>query len=298
MRDASTAASPPHESGRTQERHRVRLAQVHPSICFAKPRVSPAERDCGYGAWQRAHGRPAQAAMRLVRRPRGPPYITTRGREVNPRRRPNGRASRVARHGMEYAHAISDVWCVGTTLWFNGAAQESNLPSVGLRRRTGFEDALSRNPEGTPWCTRLVLRRLAAFTGALVTILVLATPALAAAPNYILVSGPGIKRPILMASWGENGAFLSALVGAPKAKSNAVTDLARRPRFDLAMFWGWGDRPRPTRPGQANQHGWFYPAHGSQPPVIVVMANGYRFPRLVPRRALKVLARHHVPLRA
>jgi hypothetical protein len=23
--------------------------------------------------------------------------------------------------------------------WLNGAAQESNLPSVGLRRRTGFE---------------------------------------------------------------------------------------------------------------------------------------------------------------
>jgi hypothetical protein len=25
-------------------------------------------------------------------------------------------------------------------IWLNGAAQESNLPSVGLRRRTGFED--------------------------------------------------------------------------------------------------------------------------------------------------------------
>ena len=28
-------------------------------------------------------------------------------------------------------------------VWLNGAAQESNLPSVGLRRRTGFEDRRS-----------------------------------------------------------------------------------------------------------------------------------------------------------
>src|SRR5205823_2779593 len=32
-------------------------------------------------------------------------------------------------------------------LWFNGAAQESNLPSVGLRRRTGFEDQLGHRPQ-------------------------------------------------------------------------------------------------------------------------------------------------------
>jgi hypothetical protein len=29
----------------------------------------------------------------------------------------------------------------------NGAAQESNLPSVGLRRRTGFEDQLGHRPQ-------------------------------------------------------------------------------------------------------------------------------------------------------
>jgi hypothetical protein len=29
-------------------------------------------------------------------------------------------------------------------------------------------------------------------------------------PNYILVTGSAIKRPILMANWGENGALLSA----------------------------------------------------------------------------------------
>jgi hypothetical protein len=30
---------------------------------------------------------------------------------------------------------------------FDGAAQESNLPSVGLRRRTGFEDQLGHRPQ-------------------------------------------------------------------------------------------------------------------------------------------------------
>jgi hypothetical protein len=127
--------------------------------------------------------------------------------------------------------------------------------------------------------------------------LLLAAPAHAAAPNYILVSGPGIKRPILLANWGENGALLSALVGVPRARSDVVRRLAQRPRFDLAEFWGWGGRPRPTRPGQANQHGWFYPAHGSRPPVIALMVGGYTFPRLVPASVLRILASHHVPLR-
>ena len=31
--------------------------------------------------------------------------------------------------------------------WLNGAAQESNLPSAGLRRRTGFEDQLGHRPQ-------------------------------------------------------------------------------------------------------------------------------------------------------
>ena len=132
---------------------------------------------------------------------------------------------------------------------------------------------------------------------ALAAVLVLAPPVHAAAPNYILVSGPALKRPIVLGNWGENLALLSALVNAPRAKGSVVLAVARRPRFDLAEFWGWGSMPRPTRPSQANQHGWFYPAHRSQPPVIVLMVNGYRFPRLVPSAVAKILARHQVPLR-
>jgi len=139
--------------------------------------------------------------------------------------------------------------------------------------------------------------RAAALVAALAAVLVFARPVHAAAPNYILVSGPGLKRPIILGNWSENGALLSALVSAPRAKGTVVVALARRPRFDLAEFWGWGSMPRPTRPSQANQHGWFYPAHRSKPAVIVLMVNGYRFPRLVPTAVVKILARHHVPLR-
>jgi len=141
------------------------------------------------------------------------------------------------------------------------------------------------------------MARAAVFVGALTVVLVLASPVQAAAPNYILVSGPGIKHPILLGDWDENLTLLSALVDAPRARGSAVHRLAQRPRFDLGEFWAWGDRPPPTRPSEANQHGWFYPAHRSKPPVIVLMVNGYKFPRLVPSRVLKILARHRVPLR-
>ena len=140
------------------------------------------------------------------------------------------------------------------------------------------------------------MARATVLVAALAAVLVLAPPVHAAAPNYILVSGPGLERPIVLGNWGENLALLSALVNAPRAKGTVVLALARRPRFDLAEFWDWGSRPRPTQPSQANQHGWFYPAHRSKPPVIVLMVNGYRFPRLVPTAVVKILARHHVPL--
>jgi hypothetical protein len=151
-------------------------------------------------------------------------------------------------------------------------------------------------PASRRWCNSRVARA-AAFVGALVAVLILASPVYAAAPNYILVSGEGIRHPILLGDWNENLALLSALVNAPRARGRAVHGLLQRPRFDLAEFWAWGDRPPPTRPSQAHQHGSFYPAHGSKPPVIVLMVNGYKFSRLVPASVLNILARHHVPLR-
>ena len=155
--------------------------------------------------------------------------------------------------------------------------------SLPVRASGGTSEPASRR-----WCNGRVART-AALVAALAAVLVLASPVHAAAPNFILVSGPGLKHPILLGNWGENGVLLSVLVNARRAKGSAVRGLARRPRFDLAAFWGWGTRPRPTRPSQANQHGWFYPGKRSRPPIIVLMVNGYRFPRLVPTTVLKIL---------
>jgi hypothetical protein len=141
-----------------------------------------------------------------------------------------------------------------------------------------------------------MVRRVVPFLAVLASLLAVA-PAQAAAPNYILVSGPGIEHPILLGNWGENLALLSALVNAPTAKGSAVRKLTRRPHFNLAEFWGWSALPRPTRPSQANQHGRLYPARGAKPAVIVLMVNGTRVPRLLPIRVREILARHHVPLR-
>ena len=127
--------------------------------------------------------------------------------------------------------------------------------------------------------------------------LVAAAPASAAAPNFILVSGPGIKHPILLDNWDENLRLFGSLVSAPIASGKAARDLGRRPRFDLAEFWGWSAYPRPTRPSEANQHGWLYPADASKPAVIVLMVNGSRAPRLLPQRVRGIFLRHHIPLR-
>jgi hypothetical protein len=135
------------------------------------------------------------------------------------------------------------------------------------------------------------------FLGALATTATFASTASAAAPNYILVSGPGLTHPVLMANWNENLRLLSALVNARKATEAAVRGLGQRPRLDLAEFWAWSGRPRPTQPNQANQHGWFYPAHASTPAVIELTVNGTAAPRFVPTAVLKILGLHGIPTR-
>ena len=144
-------------------------------------------------------------------------------------------------------------------------------------------------------CSRVV-RRLTTAVAA-VAALALTGAASAAAPNYILVSGPGLARPAVLGDWSENLRLMSALARAPKAKAAAVRGLATRPRFDLAEFWAWSGHPQPTRPRDAGQHGTFYPAHGSRPAVFAVMVDGTRAPRLAPAAALRILARHGVPTR-
>jgi hypothetical protein len=132
---------------------------------------------------------------------------------------------------------------------------------------------------------------------AVAVVLALAGAASAAAPNYILVSGTGLSRPVLLGDWNENLRLLSAVARAPTAKPAVVRGLRRRPHLDLAEFWGWSGRPPPTRPRDASQHGAFYPARRSSPAVVVLMVDGSRAPRLAPAAALRILARHGVPTR-
>jgi hypothetical protein len=124
--------------------------------------------------------------------------------------------------------------------------------------------------------------------------LVLAGPASAAAPRYIMITGPGIEKPILLANWRANGEFEIALANA--AKAAAAPRAAVRTRLTLWLFWGWGEK-RPTRPGQANQRGWLYPAAGSQPALIALRVNGTSRLRIIPASLLRSLERHGVPTR-
>jgi hypothetical protein len=126
---------------------------------------------------------------------------------------------------------------------------------------------------------------------------VLVGTAQAAAPNYILVSGRGLSHPVLLADWQENLKILLAVANSPRAQGQILRGLSARPRFDLAEFWAWSGRPRPTRSSQASQHGSFYPAHGSKVALIVVTVQGVTVPRRVPSFVLGTLARHGIPTR-
>jgi hypothetical protein len=141
------------------------------------------------------------------------------------------------------------------------------------------------------------MHRAAIACATFASLLALASPAVAAAPNYILVSGRGLAHPVLLADWNENLRLLAAVARAPRARGDAVRGLSRRPRFDLAEFWNWSYLPLPKRASQANQHGVFYPTHGSQPAVISVMVDGSRVPRLVPQSVQKIFHEHGIPLR-
>lgn len=123
---------------------------------------------------------------------------------------------------------------------------------------------------------------------------VVAGSAQAAAPRYILVSGPGLRRPATLGNWTENFAFETSLLRARRPTSGWRND---RRRYDLALFWGVPAKPVPTRPNEANQHGWFYPAIGGRRAVVKLRVSGEDFPRVASPETLRILARHGVPTR-
>lgn len=129
--------------------------------------------------------------------------------------------------------------------------------------------------------------------GATAVALAFASVVEAAAPRYILVSGPGLAQPVLLANWEENHRLLLALTTAPKANEKTVRRLRDRPRLRLGLFWA-SPEPRQVRQKNANQRGWFYPGLRSEPPVIDLLVDGVRAPRIAPARVLRIFARHGV----
>jgi hypothetical protein len=140
----------------------------------------------------------------------------------------------------------------------------------------------------------VTVRQFAALAAVVCVAAVAAAPAGAAAPRYILVSGPGLERPVLLGDWGENLELVSALL---PAKRPGAGWRSGRTRYDLALFWGVPAKPVPTDPRYAAQHAWFFPAAFGRRAVFDILLGGRRFPRVATSMALQILARHGVPTR-
>ena len=162
------------------------------------------------------------------------------------------------------------------------------LRSVGTQLRFRTSAAVAVEPDAERWCTSYVTRALV-LIGCGAVAMALASGAGAAAPRYILVSGPGLEAPILLPDWGENLDLLVSMGNAPRIEPSTA-GLSGRRRLRLSLFWGWPESPIPTDPWDANQTGWFYPRTGSQPGVVELDV-----PRVAPTRAMRILARHGVP---
>lgn len=131
--------------------------------------------------------------------------------------------------------------------------------------------------------------------------LLAATPALAAAPRLIMISGNPLAEPILLSDTNEvvelyGSFFRSSPVGR--------ASLQGRPSLRLGLFWDnslWEPYVRDgrlgeLRPDQANQVGRFYPAVGDEPALVDVPGYG-QWPKLADAQALRILERHGVPVR-
>jgi len=127
---------------------------------------------------------------------------------------------------------------------------------------------------------------------------VLDTLAVAAAPPYIMVTGPKLAKPVLLSDWEENLALLTAIEASPRAKTTDLRGLATRPRFDLALFWGWSlDSPPPTKASDASAHGYFYPVNKGRPALVRMKTNGVDSVRVASPKVLRIFAKHGVPTR-
>lgn len=130
-------------------------------------------------------------------------------------------------------------------------------------------------------------RILASLAAGLVVLL--APSVRAAAPNFIMVYGGSLAKPIMIDVWATKGTGFSFLFGG--STSGLGTSLDGRPYVKLAMFWNLpkdcSGRPCPggetvlknyledrsllaqIKPEEANQHGRLYPPAGNAPAVVV-----------------------------
>jgi hypothetical protein len=126
-------------------------------------------------------------------------------------------------------------------------------------------------------------------------------PAHAAAPRILIFSGGVLDRQVVVSDWSRISSVVSVVAPARPLPRAVVRN---RPRLLLALFWGprWneylaaGKSPAALRPRQADQHGFFYPAWDGRVAAIDLPWVG-RWPRVVPGRALSILARLGVPTR-
>jgi hypothetical protein len=127
---------------------------------------------------------------------------------------------------------------------------------------------------------------------------VLDTLTVAAAPPYIMVTGPRLAKPVLLSNWEENLALLLAADASPRAKTSDLRGLSTRPRLDLALFWGWSlDSPPPTKASDASAHGSFYPTYRGHRAVIRMKTNGEDYAHVASAKVLRIFAKHGVPTR-
>ena len=161
------------------------------------------------------------------------------------------------------------------------------------------KDHPARHPTryGKPRDNWLVARSVACLVIVLAA-LVLTAPASAAYPRYVIVSGPRLPQPILLSQWSETITLMEETSWAPRAGSKARRSLRTRIRYDLALFWEWSpEEAPPTRPRDAQQHGWFYPATARRRAIVDLRVNGIRIPRFAPEAVLRIFVRHHIPTR-
>jgi hypothetical protein len=131
----------------------------------------------------------------------------------------------------------------------------------------------------------------------------LAIPVFAAAPRIMIIYGGTLTQPIILVDWQENLQLMSSVSDVAQV---TPADLAQRPYFQVAMFWGpdWvqyiddGHDPTTLRPDQATQHGLLYPGYGAAPPIFQFDSIPGPGPltRQITSQGIDILSHHGVPV--